>query len=78
MDIKVLKTKTIVIKIIYWNQKFRKDEFIKLLKSSSFFLAVFDKNKDRIVTEVRKEHKKWVTRGDGSELDVRDDALQAG
>ena len=31
----------------------RKDDFIKLLKSSSFFLAVFDKNKDRIVTEVK-------------------------
>lgn len=31
----------------------KKDEFIKILQSSNFFMKTFDKNQDGIVTEVR-------------------------
>ena len=30
----------------------KKDEFIKILQSSNFFMKTFDKNQDGIVTEV--------------------------
>jgi hypothetical protein len=31
----------------------RKDDFIRVMRSSAFFVATFDKNKDGLVTEVK-------------------------
>ena len=43
----ILKINSVIVWIVW-----RKDDFIKVMKTSPYFLATFDKNKDGIVSQV--------------------------
>ena len=46
----------------------KKDDFIRILQSSNFFMKTFDKNQDGIVTEVELNPKLWSSTGYGLSL----------
>ena len=53
-----------------------KENFVKILKSSDFFMKSFDKNKDGVVTEVSLTHE--VNFSESIILDRHDDPGRAG
>ena len=55
-----------------------KENFVKILKSSDFFLKSFDKNKDGVVTEVCRAKYKIKQGGKFCTLDRSDDTSGAG
>ena len=50
----VRKNNSRVHKVVGADGLLKKDDFIRILQSSNFFMKTFDKNQDGIVTEVNK------------------------